>query len=83
MSTVRRKPPPETKGLLTRKASRQGRNEPSPALKCRDLEFVHLGNGRSIIFQSDEAPKARFIPAWGSAPGIDSRKIIKGCKPAP
>jgi len=68
MSTVRREPPPETKGLLTGKASRQGRNEPSPALKCRDLEFVHLGKGRSIIFQSDEAPKTRFIPAWGKRP---------------
>jgi len=44
----------------------------------RPLEFAHLGTGGSIIFQSDEAPKARFITAWGNAPGSRFTKIIKG-----
>ena len=40
--------------------------------------WLRYGKGRSIIFQSDEAPKARFIPAWGSAPGCSFTRIIKG-----
>ena len=48
----------------------------------RTLEFVHLGKGRSIVFQGDEAPKARFIPAWGNAPG-DEKKRGKGLKARP
>ena len=50
-----------------------------PLLRFRQREVEPLPLVITLLFNPfDEAPKARFIAAWGNAPGDRYTRIIKG-----